>query len=85
MKQKEFDNVVNHRLEKCKEILGVKGGIYADKNDRLKNFYDGASFNECTPEQYAHMLVTSILSLLKTTSLTIVLCLKPLSMRRLQM
>jgi len=65
MKQKEFDNVVNHRLEKCKEILGVKGGIYADKNDRLKNFYDGASFNECTPEQYAHMLVTKHLVSIK--------------------
>jgi hypothetical protein len=58
MKQKEFEGVVNHRLEKCKETLGLKGAIYADKNDRLKNFYDGAALNECTPEQYAFMLVT---------------------------
>lgn len=65
MKQKDFESLVNHRLEKCKEILGIKGVVYASKSNRLKNFYDGASFNECTPKQYAQMLVTKHLVAIK--------------------
>jgi hypothetical protein len=65
MEQKKFDAVVNHRFEYCKEILGIKGSVYASKKDRLKNFYDGASLNGCTPKQYAFMLMTKHLVALK--------------------
>jgi hypothetical protein len=65
MEQKKFDAVVNSRFEYCKEILGVKGSVYASKKNRLKNFYDGASLNECTPKQYAFMLMTKHLVALK--------------------
>jgi len=70
MKQKEFDKLVEHRMEVCKETLGLKAKHYATVGDRLHNFKDGAFINNCTPEQYALSLVTKHIVAIKDAILS---------------
>lgn len=58
MEVEKFNNIVNTRLDSCKEILVTKAEQYATSKDRLHNFKDGACVNGCTTKQYALTLVT---------------------------
>ena len=43
--------VIENRIEKCKQLLGVKAGEYAAGGDRLYNFKVAAILEDCTPEK----------------------------------
>jgi len=58
MTHDEFNKLFADRFLKCRETLLSKAKQYASDEDRLHNFYEGAILNCCTPEQYAHTLVT---------------------------
>jgi hypothetical protein len=49
MRQEDFDNCVNNRMELCKKVLVAKGIEYAD-DDRLSNFKKAAGLRGDTPE-----------------------------------
>jgi len=51
MNQKEFDELLNQRITKIKDILQSKGTSYAFNNDRLHNFKVAARIAGQTPVQ----------------------------------
>lgn len=48
MNSKDFEDVIEKRLEKCKEVLGVKASEYAT-SDRLHNFKVAAVLQHESP------------------------------------
>lgn len=51
MNTKELDMLVNQTFADIKRLLVVKGGEYANAEDRLANFKRGAGLTGCTPLQ----------------------------------
>lgn len=51
MNTKEFDALVNQTFAEINRLLIVKGGEYANAEDRLANFKRGAGLTGCTPLQ----------------------------------
>jgi len=51
MKQKEFDQVLDNTIDRIRDTLYLKGDEYSVDLDRLKNFEQAASLQNCTPEQ----------------------------------
>jgi len=51
MEPKQFDKLVNHRLESCKKVLCSKEEEYSSEEDRLHNFKVAADFLGTTPEK----------------------------------
>lgn len=51
MNGQDFNTLVRHTVEDIQTLLIVKGGEYANSEDRLANFKRGASLTGCTPEQ----------------------------------
>lgn len=45
-----FEKVIENRIDKCKQLLGIKAGEYAT-DDRLHNFKVSAILEGCTPEK----------------------------------
>lgn len=45
-----FEKVTENRIDKCKQLLGIKAGEYAT-DDRLHNFKVSATLEGCTPEK----------------------------------
>ena len=48
MKTERFVSILNERLNKCVDVLGVKANEYATE-DRLHNFKVAAELQNCTP------------------------------------
>ena len=48
MKTEKFVSILNERLNKCVDVLGVKANEYATE-DRLHNFKVAAEIQNCTP------------------------------------
>lgn len=65
MNSTALEKIFKTRINACKDLLLSKGIEYAPKDDRLKNFYDGAELLGCTPKQYALALVTKHIIALK--------------------
>lgn len=53
MTPSDFNNLVEHRLEKCKDTLIVKAKEYASDNDRLHNFAEAAKLKKTTKSDCA--------------------------------
>ena len=53
--QKEFENLINYRFEKCRSVLLRKKEEYAEDDDMLRNFNNAACTLEMEPEQVAFM------------------------------
>lgn len=51
MTGKEFDELLNLRLLKIKDVLSSKGAEYSIDKDRLHNFKRAAAIRGCTPAQ----------------------------------
>lgn len=51
MNTKELDVLVNQTFAEINRLLIVKGGEYANAEDRLANFRRGAALTGCTPLQ----------------------------------
>lgn len=51
MNTKELDALVNQTFAEINRLLVVKGGEYANAEDRLANFKRGAGLTGCTPLQ----------------------------------
>jgi len=65
MNSKDFDAVVEQRLEKIRALLIRKGAEYAYGGDRLSNFKRAAAVQQCTPERaLVGMLTKHIVSIL---------------------
>ncbi len=65
MNNQEFQKLLDHRLNRTKDTLGVKGSEYCKEDDRLKNFKDAALLNDVTPEQALWGFVTKHIVALK--------------------
>ena len=50
LNQKDFDKVVENRLDSCKRVLSSKDKEYSSDTDRLHNFRLAAAMSETTPE-----------------------------------
>lgn len=48
MNAERFNEVIDERIKKCRDILAVKSGEYATE-DRLHNFKVAAEIQNCTP------------------------------------
>ena len=44
---------IEHRINKCKEVLGYKNSEYASQQDVMSNFKNAANFLGVTPEKVA--------------------------------
>lgn len=53
MNLENFNVVVNDTVSSINKLLVVKGGEYANSEDRLANFKRGAGLTGCTPLQVA--------------------------------
>lgn len=53
-----FDTIINHRINKTKELLLVKGKEYVRNNDRFHNFNRAAEMNRTTPTRALHGMLT---------------------------
>lgn len=51
MNNETFDNVCTLRLNRCLQLLDVKGGEYSTETDKLHNFKRAAAILGCTPER----------------------------------
>lgn len=51
MNQKEFNEILQARIESIQNVLGIKAREYAQKGDRLHNFKLAAQIDNETPEQ----------------------------------
>lgn len=51
MNTKELDSLVHQTFAEVNRLLVVKGGEYANSEDRLANFKRGAALTGCTPLQ----------------------------------
>lgn len=51
MNTQDFDAVVSSTFDSIRALLVVKGGEYANSEDRLANFKRGAALTGCTPLQ----------------------------------
>lgn len=51
MKIKDFDKLINETFETCKELMIIKGGEYANGEDRLDNFKKIAANINLTSEE----------------------------------
>lgn len=49
--KEQFEAVLERRLERIREVLGVKAGEYATGADRYHNFHQAARMNKETPER----------------------------------
>lgn len=49
MKAGKFDQIVEERLSKCKDILHQKDKEYSSDDDRLHNFKRSGAEQDCTP------------------------------------
>jgi hypothetical protein len=58
MTPKQFDKILENKLEKIKSILGSKANEYAQDNDRFFNFKQAARINNTTPEKAAWGMAT---------------------------
>lgn len=59
----EVTSCVEKRIQKTREVLAVKAGMYATPNNRLHNFDSAARILNCTPEQALQgMMVKHIVS-----------------------
>lgn len=69
MDSQKFNNLVEHRFEVCRELLGVKNAEYARGGDKLYNFKVAADFdrdrNE-TPERSLYGMAKKHLVSIKT-------------------
>ena len=54
MTPKEFDKVVENRIDQIKKVLAAKAQEYSSDNDRFHNFKVAARIKNCTPEQALH-------------------------------
>jgi hypothetical protein len=50
MNSDEFSDLIHMKLDRCKDMLGVKAGVYANNNDRLHNFKSAARKLDTIPE-----------------------------------
>lgn len=50
MLQKDFDEIMNHQIDRCKSILNQKAKEYAT-HDRLHNFKLAAELQECSTKR----------------------------------
>jgi hypothetical protein len=66
--QEKFDEIINARLEKTKQLLLVKGKEYIRGDDRFHNFNRTAAMNRETPTRSLHGMhskhIVSILDML---------------------
>lgn len=53
MNQQQFTTLVDETFQTARQLLVVKGGEYADSDDRLANFKRGARLTGATPLQVA--------------------------------
>lgn len=61
----QVTSCVETRIQKTREVLAAKAGMYATKNNRLHNFDFAARILNCTPEQALQgMLMKHIVSVL---------------------
>lgn len=51
MKTEDFEKIVNHRIEKLKELLKSKGKEYIRNGDKLHNFKRAAQLRNSNPLQ----------------------------------
>ena len=51
MNTKELNHIVDSTFNEINRLLKVKGGEYANSEDRLANFRRGAALTGCTPLQ----------------------------------
>lgn len=51
MKEDEFIDLANNRLNKCMDTMRSKGEEYTRNNDKLHNFKRAAEMLGCTPEE----------------------------------
>jgi hypothetical protein len=59
----EVTSCVDMRIQKTREVLAAKAGMYATANNRLHNFDFAARLLNCTPEQALQgMMVKHIVS-----------------------
>lgn len=49
MNNDDFNEVLENQLQRCKNVLSVKGKEYADDVDRLRNFKQAAHLKSETP------------------------------------
>ena len=56
MNTKDFDSVVERRIEQIRIVLGAKAKEYSSDTDRLHNFKEGARMFNCTPERHLMFL-----------------------------
>mgnify|MGYP007071590671 CR=1 FL=1 len=72
MNVETFNQIVEKRIEKTRELLVRKGKQYAADGDRLTNFKSGAAFQGNTPEQcwlgYVTKHLTSLSILVRSNS-----------------
>lgn len=70
MNQQQFDQIVESRIEKIRDVLVSKGKEYADDTDRMMNFKSGAAMQGITPLQclrgYMTKHITSLYNLLQS-------------------
>lgn len=51
MTTNDFNDLVDQVCDEIKQTLKEKANQYASCGDRLSNFYEAASFLQCTPQQ----------------------------------
>lgn len=60
--QFNFDKVVKARLDRCQELLLIKGKEYVRGDDRFHNFTRGSEMNRETPTRSLHGMLTKHLT-----------------------
>lgn len=51
MQAREFDSILEDRIDKIRKVMGLKAGEYAADFNRLINFEEGARLSGQTPAQ----------------------------------
>ena len=51
MKSKDFDLLVENRIELIRKVLSIKEGEYSDDADRFYNFKVAARINDCSTKE----------------------------------